>query len=236
MTSPCHLIRSQIEDVLNRAKSLRAPASLRPVGSPRLMGDLEICGLETGATIHLAGAKRRDQVPPVGTDVTLSVLVGDEVITGPTVILDPIISTEGDTLFPPILRVAWLERAVESHRRRDVRVATLDLPPLQGTMIHEGLVYGVSMLNLTETGLGVGYVEGPIPLSHAQVRLEVVLPGGVPITATAEVRHAERLDHDPMPIRIGLVFLDLSDDAKEALSRFVQARRTDRSVELRKHY
>jgi len=175
-----HLNREQLEGLLRKAKEARSPASIRALGSPRLLGDLEVCGLEAGHSIHLMGAKRRDQIPPPGTEVTLSLLLGDEVITAHTNLLEAIISNEGDTLFPPILRVGWLERGLEFHRRGDVRVATPDLPPLKASLAFDGRILEARLLNLTETGMGVGLEEVLTLVPHARVEVEVLLPGEPP--------------------------------------------------------
>ena len=228
------LNREQLEGLLRKAKDARSPASIRALGSPRLLGDLEVCGLESGHSIHLMGAKRRDQIPPPGTEVTLSLLVEDEVITAHTSLLEAIISNEGDTMFPPILRVAWLDKAIEFHRRGDVRVATPDLPPLKASLAFDGRILEARLLNLTETGMGVGIDEVVSLMPHARVEIEVLLPGGTPLRVIGEVRHAELLDHDALPSRIGLVFAEISEHSREALHRFVQARRTDRSEVMRK--
>jgi len=224
----------EIAALLRRAKEDRAPASIRALGSPRMMGDLEVCGLEMGKTIHLMGAKRRDTIPPVGTEVTLSILLDDEVVTAPSVLLEPIISSDGDTMFPPILRVAWLNDAIEFRRRKDVRVATLDLPPLQACMTHNEIRYAASLLNLTETGAGIALNERLSFLSHDRVEVEAKLPGDHPLHAIGEIRHCQCLDREVLPTRLGLVFLSLSEESKEALRSFVQARRTDRSVQIRR--
>lgn len=231
-----NLNREQLEGLVQKAKETRAPASIRALGSPRLLGDLEVCGLESGISIHLMGAKRRDQIPPPGTEVTLSVLVEDEVITAHTTLMEAIISTEGDTLFPPILRVAWLERAIEFHRRGDVRVATPDLPPLKASLAFDGRILEARLLNLTETGMGLGIGEQISMLPHARTEVEVILPGGTALRVIGEVRHAELLDNDILPTRIGLVFAEISDHARESLHRFVQARRTDRVQVMRKSF
>jgi len=228
------LNREELEALLRRAKDARSPASIRALGSPRLLGDLVVCGLESTKSIHLMGAKRRDQIPPPGTEVTLSLLVEDEVITAHTTLIDPIISNEGDTMFPPILRVAWLERALEFHRRGDVRVATPDLPPLKASLAFDGRILGARLLNLTEMGMGVGLEEVVSVLPHARLEVEVLLPGGTPLRVIGEVRHVELLDNDALPTRIGMVFAEISDHARESLHRFVQARRTDRSEVMRK--
>lgn len=234
MTQPREMNGNELEALLREAKEARAPASIRAVGSPRMLGDLQVRGLEPGRAIHLMGAKRRDQFPPSGTDVMLSLLVGDEVISAHTMLLDPIVSNEGDTLFPPILRVAWPTQAIETHRRHDVRVATPDLPPLKAILEVEGRRIEAHLLNLTETGMGIGLAERLSLGLRAQVEVEAELPGGAIIRSTGEVRHAEMVESEPLPMRLGLVLGCMTDQTRESLRRFIQARRTDRSEELRK--
>ena len=236
MTQAHEMNRTELQNLLQQAKESRAPASLRAVGSPRMLGDLQVRGLELDEAIHLMGAKRRDQLLPTGTEVMLSMLVGDEILSARTNLLEPIISSEGDTLFPPILRVAWPEHAIESHRRGDVRVATPDLPPLTAMIEHEGRTLSAQLLNLTETGVGLGLEEHlSLPL-RSLVKLEANLPGGVCLKATGEVRHSEFIDGDAWPARIGMVLGGMTGQTLEALRRFIQARRTDRSEEMRKGY
>lgn len=228
-----NLSPEELESLLQRARESRAPASIRAVGSVRLLGDLRISGIEVGASVQLSGAKRRDQLPPKGTPVAVSLLLGEEIFSIQTRLLDPILADESDTLFPPILRVEWPQAQMEVHRRGDVRVATPDLPPLSAKLEFKDKVYTAKLLNLTETGLGLGLTERLLVDLHAQVEVETDLPGGIRIRTTGNVRHLEWLDEDPLPTRLGLVLGCMTDQSREALRRFIQARRTDRSENLR---
>lgn len=226
----------EMGDLLQKARESRAPASIRAVGSVRLLGDLRIAGFEQGVAIHLNGAKRRDQLPPKGTPVALSVLLGEEIFSLQGRLLDPILAEESDTLYPPVLRVTWPQAQVEVHRRGDVRVATLDLPPLQATLDYKDRSYPAKLLNLTETGMGLGIAEPLLVDLHAQVEVETELPGGVRIRTTGNVRHLEWLDEDPVPTRLGIVLGCMTEQNRESLRRFIQARRTDRSENIRAGY
>lgn len=229
-----NLSGAELERLLIQARQECAYASLRAVGSARMLGDLQVRGLEPGTAVQLMGVKRREQFPASGTDVILSILLGEEVISSRTSLLDPIIFAEGDTMFPPILRVAWPSRAIQSHQRHEVRVATADLPPLEGLVEYGGRKVRAHLLNLTETGMGIG-CDAPWAIPHkAVVTVETWLPGGELIRASGEVRHSEVFENEPLPQRIGLVLGAMSDTSREALHRFIQARRMDRSEELRK--
>jgi c-di-GMP-binding flagellar brake protein YcgR len=225
-----------MENLLRQARESRAPASIRAVGSVRLLGDLRITGFENGVSIHLSGAKHRDQLPPKGTPVAVSVLLGEEIFSLQSRLLDPILAEESDTLYPPILRVGWPQAQMEVHRRGDVRVATPDLPPLNATLEFRDRSYAAKLLNLTETGMGLGLAEQLMVDLHAQVEVETELPGGIRIRTTGNVRHLEWLDEDPVPTRLGLVLGCMTEQTREALRRFIQARRTDRSENLRNGY
>ena len=228
-----NLSPEELESLLQRARESRAPASIRAVGSVRLLGDLRISGFEVGTSVQLSGAKRRDQLPPKGTPVAVSLLLGEEIFSIQTRLLEPILADESDTLFPPVLRVEWPQTQMEVHRRGDVRVATPDLPPLTAKLEFKDKVYTAKLLNLTETGLGLGLTERLLMDLHAQVEVETDLPGGIRIRTTGNVRHLEWLDEDPLPTRLGLVLGCMTDQSREALRRFIQARRTDRSENLR---
>jgi len=223
----------EMEAILQQAKASKAPASIRAVGSVRLLGDLHISGFETGAAVHLSGAKHRDQLPPKGTAVAVSILLGEEILSLQSNLLDPILAEDSDTLYPPILRVDWPQAQMEVHRRGDVRVATPDLPPLKATLEFKDRSYSAKLLNLTETGMGLGLTEHLLVDLHAQVEVETELPGGIVVRTTGNVRHLEWLDEDPVPTRLGLVLGCMTDQTREALRRFIQARRTDRSEKLR---
>jgi hypothetical protein len=225
---------SELEALLIRAKGDCAYASIRAIGSSRMLGDLQVRGLEPGKAVQLMGVKRREQFPLPGTEVILSILLGDEVISSRTSLLEPIIFAEGDTMFPPVLRIAWPTQAIQTHRRHDVRVASPDLPPLHATLAFDGQRIEAHLLNLTETGMGLGFPEKlSIPLK-AVVEVETRLPGGRLIRTPGEVRHAELVQNEPLPMRLGLVLGLMTDQVRDALHRFIQARRMDRSEELRK--
>lgn len=224
----------ELEVLLFRAKGECAYASIRAIGSPRMLGDLQIRGLEPGKAVQLMGVKRREQFPPSGTEVILSILLGDEVISSRTSLLDPIIFAEGDTMFPPVLRVAWPSQAIQTHRRHDVRVATPDLPPLHATIEFEGRRLQAHLLNLTETGMGLGLSEKLSVPMKTVIEVETKLPGGDLIRTPGEVRHAEMVENEPLPMRLGLVLGLMTDQVRDALHRFIQARRMDRSEEMRK--
>lgn len=232
-------LNSRNEDInalLQRIKETKARASLRSEGSAKLLGDLQVQALEQGKALHLAGAKRRDQLPPVGSPASLTVILGDEVLTVRSTILEPIISTDGDTLFPPVLRISWPTESFTVHQRRDVRVATPDLPPLRATLHVQGKRVEAKLLNLTELGVGLGIAEVVHLDLHSTARIETLLPGGIPFRSMGEVRHLERLQDESLPMRVGLVLVDIETPAREALNRFLQARRTDRSENMRQAF
>lgn len=225
---------NKLESLLLQAKEECAYASIRAIGSPRILGDLQVRGMEPGRALQLMGVKRREQFPPPGTEVILSILLGDEVISARTTLLEPIVFAEGDTMFPPVLRVAWPEQAIQTHRRHEVRVATPDLPPLEATLEYEGRKLRVRLLNLTETGMGLGLEEKVSIPPRTEVVIETTLPGGDLIRTVGEVRHAETVEREPLPMRLGIVLSRMSDPIRDTLHRFIQARRMDRSEELRK--
>jgi hypothetical protein len=234
MTQDNDLSGPELEALLHRAKGDCAHASIRAVGSSRMLGDLQVRGLEPGTAVQLMGVKRREQFPPAGTDVILSILLGDEVLSAQTSLLEPIIFAEGDTMFPPVLRVAWPSRAIQTHRRHDLRVATPDLPSLRAIVVFEDRKIQAHLLNLTETGMGLGFSERlAIPLKSV-VEVETRLPGGRMIRTSGEVRHAEMVENEPLPLRLGIVLGPMTDQVRDTLHRFIQARRMDRSEELRK--
>jgi hypothetical protein len=224
----------ELEALLQQAKTECAYASIRAVGSPRMLGDLQVRGLESGKAVQLMGVKRREQFPAAGTEVILSILLGDEVISSRTSLLDPIVFAEGDTMFPPVLRVAWPSQAIQTHRRHEVRVATPDLPPLDATLELDGKRIQAHLLNLTETGMGLGLSQKLTVPMKTRVEVETTLPGGDLIRTPGEIRHAEVVENEPLPMRLGIVLGSLTDQVRDALHRFIQARRMDRSEEMRK--
>ena len=78
----------------------------------------------------------------------------------------------------------------------------------------------------------------PVPLAcehHDLMEVSTLLPGTGDFQVRGEVRHSEVLAGDELPTRIGLVLVDLDPETRETLSRFVQARRLDRSFNIRGH-
>lgn len=231
-----NLDMKEMENLLAQAKASRAPASIRAVGGVRLLGDLHLSGFEIGGSLQFSGAKHRDLVPAKGTMVVVSVLLGEEIYALQTRMLGPVTPVEPDSLYPPAVRVDWPQAQMEVHCRGDVRVATLDLPPLTATLVFKDRVYAAKLLNLTETGMGLGLTERLLIDLHAQVEVETELPGGVTLRTTGNVRHLELLDEDPLPTRLGLVLGCMTDQTRESLRRFIQARRTDRSEKMRNEH
>ncbi len=233
MNEPQHLDSATLGTLLRRAHLVKAPTSLRAEGSNRVLGDLQLRGLEPGAALHLLGAKRRDQLPEAGTVVTLSILLGDEVLSIRSTLLEPLVASEGDTLFPPVLRVAWPQEAVTFHHRQSVRVAAPDQAPLDARVSGAGIAALGRILNLTDSGLGLGLAEAPWMRAGISLEVEAELPGVGPMRFAGEVRHTTVLADSDFPVRAGLRFRALPPEDLERLRRFIQNRRTDRSEGFR---
>lgn len=223
---------SDLLALLSRAQEAKAAMSLRSSHSNRLLGDLHLRGMEAGVALHLMGAKRRDHLPATGSPVTVSLILGEEVITFETAILEPIIANEGDTLFPPIIRLAWPTDGARFQHRHDLRVASPVHRPLDATLrLHSGTTISAQVVNLTETGVGLalnGMFTETLPL---QASVDMVMPDGSPMQCEGVIRHITFREGETHFVRLGLV---LHDTANEALKRFLQARRTDYSQDLRK--
>jgi len=225
--------REDLEALLNRVRTSQGSASLRVDGSNRLLGHLQVRGLESGAAIHLGGAKHRDRLPPPGTPVTISFLLDREVVAIRTVLLEPLAPEAGGRQQQRVLRAAWPTLPLEWHHRDEVRVATPDLPPLRATLSAQGQRIAAELLNLTETGIGLGLkVAPPFPLL-GEMEVDTLLPGGVPLHLVGDVRHSGRLDNDPLPVRLGLVLQALPVEIRETLRRMIQARRVILSEAIR---
>lgn len=233
MNEPQHLDSATLGTLLRRAHLVKAPTSLRAEGSNRVLGDLQLRGLEPGAALHLLGAKQRDQLPEAGTVVILSILLGDEVLSLRSTLLEPLVASEGDTLFPPVLRVAWPQEAVTFHHRQSVRVAAPDQAPLDARVLGAGIATRGRILNLTESGLGLGLTEAPWMQAGVFLEVEVELPGIGAMQLSGEVRHTTMLADSDLPVRAGLRFRNLSAEDLERLRLFIQNRRTDRSEGFR---
>ncbi len=94
MSEPIFPSDEELESMLREAKELKASVSLRAMGTNRMLGDLRLAGLEPGQAMHLMGAKRRDQLPEEGTMVTLSIILGDQVVSLDSPVLSPLVAAE----------------------------------------------------------------------------------------------------------------------------------------------
>jgi hypothetical protein len=223
----------ELEIMLSEAKDLKASLSLRAMGTNRMLGDLRLAGIEPGIAMHLVGAKRRDQLPEEGIMVTLSIILGDQVVSMDSPVLAPLVAAEGDTMFPPILRIAWPTLGIELKRRRDMRMASPDQAPLVGTLEALDQSWEIKVLNLTETGMGLAMpASANLPLRQ-KVQVKTTLPGGTLFSCWGEIRHLMHMEGDPFPTRAGVVFWGQPGEGQDALRRFIQGRRTDRSQSLR---
>ncbi len=227
-----YLSLDELMDLVRRAQDAKAPVSLRGHGSNRLLGDLHLRGMEAGRALHLMGAKRRDHLPQPGSAVTASLIIGDEVVSFEALVLEPIVASEGDTLFPPILRIGWPADGARFQNRRDVRVASPLNRALDATVcLPSGTRVPALILNLTETGMGLamdGEFRETLPM---RARVEATLPGGGDLGCEGEIRSLTVVTGEIHPIRLGLVMLG---PPTEALKRFLQNRRTDLSQDLKR--
>ncbi|BDU73395.1 flagellar brake protein [Mesoterricola silvestris] len=220
--------------ILEKAKKSGTSASLRAEGAVKMLGHLHVRSLEPGAAIQLSGLKLRDTLPPAGTAVTLTLIQGDQVISIRTHLLEPLVA-DHEPKVPPVLQAAWPTEPLEIHPRREVRVATPDLPPLDASVFWRGRRLEAKLLNLTDMGMGLGFRE-PLAFSyHDEVEVVTSLPGNDVLTVSGAVRHAQSLAGDELPTRVGLVLVDLPPGTRELLQRFIQARRMDRSIAMRGH-
>ena len=222
----------ELEILLGKVKVARCSVSLRLAGSARMLGQLQVRGLESGVAIQLGGIKQRELLPPAGTRVMLSLLLDEEVVSMDTVLLEPLADGGGRQRLR-VLRAAWPVDQLEFHHRDDVRVATPDLPPLGASLILEGQRYPAKLLNLTETGLGLGLKKAPPFPLQGEMQVDTQLPGGAMLHLVGDVRHSGRLEGDPLPVRVGLVLLGLPAEVRESLRRMIQARRIIRSEAIR---
>lgn len=219
-----------LEQFLIQARLNRAVASLRLQGpSPRLLGDLRIHGSRPGAGLELSGLHARDLVPAEGTPVTLTVLLGDEVLTLTSLLTGTIQDEEGDTL----LRLDWPRDPARLHRRRDMRVAAPEQPPLKVRVTLEGRDLEALLVNLTETGVGLALEEAMMVDLHAAVEIDALLPDGAVLRCPGQVRHIAYLEGQDFPTRVGVVLHPRAQGDLDAIRRFVQARRTDLSQRFR---
>jgi hypothetical protein len=220
-----------LEQFLIQARLTEAVASLRLQGvNSRLLGDLRIHGIRPGSVLELSGLHVRDAVPTVGTAVTLTVLLGDEVLTLESLLLPPLPDGAGNLL----LRLDWPLEPARLHRRRDVRVAAPDQTPLKARVGLGGRQLDALLVNLTETGVGLAFQEALLVELHAVVDIDAKLPDGTVLCCPGEVRHLTYLEGQDYPTRLGVVLVPLPDTDLEPIHRFIQARRTDRSQSFRR--
>jgi hypothetical protein len=227
------LTETELVALLGEASATQAAASLRPDGTVRMLGQLRVGALEPGQALQLHGAKHRDQLPAAEAPVTLSLILGDQAISIHTRMLAPVAVPAQDPVPAPVLRVAWPSQALEFHHREEVRVASVDLPSLEATLVYQGQHHWAEILNLTELGLGLGLRDNLRFQPHDRVAVITALPGGQPFQLTAEVRHFECLEEDPLPVRVGLILLATPSGVREDLRRLIQARRMFFSQDLR---
>jgi len=230
MGSASHLSAPVLEQFLIQARLTKAVASLRlQEAHARLLGDLRISGIHAGATLELAGLHARDSVPAEGMPVTLTILLGDEVLTLESLLLPPTTDADGNT----ILRLGWPREAARLHHRRDVRVAAPDQSPLKVRVGLGNRHFDALLVNLTETGVGLALGESLMVDLHAQVDIDAELPDGAILRCPGEVRHLTFLQGQAYPTRLGVVLTPSPETDLEPMHRFIQARRTDRSQRFR---
>ncbi|BDU69874.1 hypothetical protein GETHOR_19750 [Geothrix oryzae] len=220
-----------LEQFLIQARLTKAVGSLRLQGvNSRLLGDLHIHGFRPGSVLELSGLHPRDSVPPEGTAVALTILLGDEVLTLESLLLPPVLDEAGNTL----LRLDWPHESAHLHHRRNLRVAAPDQSPLKVKVAHGGRQYEALLVNLTETGVGLALEEPLMVDLHDAVEIDAELPDGTLLHCPGEVLHLIYLEGQPHPTRLGLILQPRPDTDLEAIHRFIQARRTDRSQSFRK--
>lgn len=219
-----------LEQFLHQARLTRAVASLRlQNANARLLGDLHIHGFLPGSALELAGLHARDSVPAEGTAVTLTILLGDEVLTLESHLLPTALDEAGGTL----LRLDWPQEPARLHHRRDMRVAGPDQTPLKVRIRLGGRQREALLVNLTETGVGLALNEVLMVDLHALVDIDAELPDGAVLRCPGEVRHLTFLEGQDYPTRLGVKLHPGPDTDLDPIHRFIQARRTDRSQSFR---
>ena len=219
-----------LEQFLIQARLTKAVTSLRlQDANSRLLGDLRIHAFRPGSALELSGLHARDSVPAEGTHVTLTTLLGDEVLTLESRLLPAHHQESGTTL----LCLEWPQEPARLHHRRDVRVAGPDQAPLKVRVELGGRRLEALLVNLTETGVGLALEEALMVDLHTQVDIDAELPGGALLHCPGEVRHLTYLEGQDYPTRLGIVLHPGPDTDLEPMHRFIQARRTDRSHRFR---
>ena len=220
------LTASVLEQFLIQARATKAVASLRlQSASSRLLGDLRLQAFRPGSTLELSGLHARDSVPSEGMPVTLTILLGDDVLTLESLLLPPTQDPLGNT----VLRLDWPHESARLHHRRDMRVAAPDQSPLKVRVGLGDRQYDALLVNLTETGVGLALEESLMVDLHTTVEIDAELPDGTVLRCPAEVKHLTYLEGQDYPTRLGLVLTPAPGTDLEPIHRFIQARRTDRS-------
>lgn len=219
-----------LEQLLIQARLTQAVASLRLQGAgARMLGDLRVHASIPGSVLELSGLHVRDAVPTVGSSVTLTVLLGDEVLTIESLLLHPLPDGTGSFL----LRLDWPLEPARLYHRRDVRVAAPEQSPLKARVGVAGRQLDALLVNLTETGVGLAFQEVLLVELHAAVDIDAQLPDGTVLCCSGEVRHLTYLEGQDYPTRLGVVLRPEREADLEPIHRFIQARRTDRSQSFR---
>ena len=219
-----------LEQFLVQARLTKAVASLRLQGAnSRLLGDRLIHRFRPGSVLELSGLHARDALPATGTPVTLTILLGQEVLTLESILLSPIPDASGTML----LKLEWPHESARFHHRRDVRVAAPDQSPLKVRVGLGGRDLDALLVNLTETGVGLAFEETLRVELHAAVDIDAELPDGAVLRCPGEVRHLTYLEGQDYPTRLGVVLNPGPDTDLEPIRRFIQTRRTDRSQGFR---
>jgi hypothetical protein len=225
-----HLTAPVLERYLLQAKLTGAQASLRLEGpQARILGDLHILGIRPGVSLGIAGLHTRDSVPALGTPVTLSVLLGEEILTLRSTLL-PAEPAAGLSS----LQLAWPELPAQVYPRRDMRVAAPAQKPLKAKVGLENRSLDALLVNLTESGVGLAFRESLLVDLHTAVQIDAELPDGASLHCPGEVRHLSFLEGQAFPTRLGVILHPTPTTDLGPMLRFIQARRTDRSQSLRK--
>ena len=225
-----YLSPTVLEQFLLQAHLTKAVTSLRLKNAQaRILGDLRIHEFRVGGSLELSGLHLRDTVPTEGTPVTLTILLGDEVLTLESILRAPLQEAALGTL----LSLAWPQDGARLHPRRDLRVAAPDQAPLSAKVALDGRTFEALLVNLTETGVGLAFRESLMVELHAAVHIDAALPNGTPLSCPGEVRHLTYLEGHDYPTRLGVVLNPRPETDMEPIRRFIQARRTDRSQSLR---
>lgn len=220
-----------LEQFLIQARSTKAAVSLRLQGAgSRLLGDLRLQTFRPGSGLELSGLNARDSVPSEGMPVTLTILLGDEVLTLESRLLQPHQDKSGNM----VLHLEWPHQSARLHPRRDVRVAAPDQSPLKVQVTLESQRHDALLMNLTETGVGLALQEALMVDLHTLVDIDAELPDGTLLRCPAEIRHLTIVEGQDYPTRLGLVLTPGPDTDLESVHRFIQVRRTDRSQSFRR--